>query len=327
MPHGRKTAAVVSAAIALTGAAAVTLPSSAAAMSGGVPAHAQNAPWMASILYNVPGDPAVRHQCGGTLITPDRVLTAAHCVVAPFDLPWKSEPVPIDPVAYQVQIGAAPLSAPAEVRRVTAIAIHPDFRVVPSPSAPEDPDAASGVFDAAVLQLSAPVTDVRPAQLARSTPTPGTPIELYGHGWTPEGGKPDELQHATLTTITHDDCAAQTPAVVDPESVFCAEADGVNGGFGDSGSPAVTRSADGTATVAGVFSFGTETRSGEQFAPGFNAFTDASAIRDFVLAPDPGWSKRWPEALLPDRSFSAALHDVTTAATSGWSPPSNSAAG
>lgn len=319
MPRGSKTAAVVSAVIALAGAAAVTQPSSAAAMSGGVPAHADDAPWMASILYNVPGDPAVRHQCGGTLIAPDRVLTAAHCVVTPFDLPWKAEPTPIDPVAYQVQIGGAPLSAPAEVRGVTAIAIHPDFRIVPSPSAPDDPDAASGVFDAAVLQLDEPVTDVQPAQLARSTPALGTPIELYGHGWTPEGGKPDELQHATLTTITHDDCVAQTPAVVDSESVFCAEADGVNGGFGDSGSPAITRSVDGTTTVAGVFSFGTETRNGAQFAAGFNAFTDTAAIRDFVLSPDPGWSKRWPEALLPDRSLGTALHDVTAASTSEWS--------
>lgn len=99
--------------------------------------------------------------------------------------------------------------------------------------------------------------------------------------------------------IGHDDCAAQTPAVVDPASVFCAQADGVNGGFGDSGGPAVTRGPDGAATLVGLFSFGTETRYGTQFAPGFNAFTDVAAVRDFATAADPGWSERWPAALLP----------------------------
>lgn len=172
-----------------------------------------------------------RHFCGGTLIAPNRVLTAAHCV----------EDMSNNTIANRLQVvlGTTSISSRngAEVLRVTGVQLHPRF-------------------DAAILNLASRSTmPVAPINENQTAPTPGTNTFVAGWGVTRENGNISRnLKFAQLRVVSNRDCSRVYGRSIN-EGTICAYADGADACQGDSGGPLF--SFDGQKlTVVGVVSFG-----------------------------------------------------------------------
>ncbi|RKH80250.1 polyhydroxyalkanoate biosynthesis repressor PhaR [Corallococcus sp. AB045] len=111
--------------------------------------------------------------CSGALIAPDVVLTAAHCLAV------FGEAGP-----YEVFLGPTLLPEPGpggRFVRVTRAVAHPEF--VP----------ATHTWDAALLRLAVPVTDVPPLRLPQAGDAPvapGDPVRAVGYGDTKDAARP-----------------------------------------------------------------------------------------------------------------------------------------
>src|SRR3954454_1309242 len=155
---------------AVLAAALVCAP--ALAVSRGTTTDISAAPYMAFL-----GD------CTGTLIAPDRVLTAAHC--APFVDPQDSHVViGANQVGGSVFVGnvLTPIIPPASaVYAIKGFSGHPGFHLQ-FPFAKGKPQYATAANDIAIVVLARPVTGVAPVPIA--TPADAAALEQPGAGVT-----------------------------------------------------------------------------------------------------------------------------------------------
>jgi hypothetical protein len=256
--------AAASCAVALTGTPA-------SAVSGGRPVpDPAAAPWMVTIAFAGDRPLLDRAACGGVLIRPDRVATAAHCLDHG------------DPARLDVHLGAATLSSqPGRTLTVRGFATHPGYRLIYPPDRPGDFSSAAAADDLGIIQLSRPVLGVRPMPVAGRAPAVGTPVQVYGHGQTGPTTTGDVLQRGDLRIIGDAACTASLGPVVDAASVVCAQSTATICA-GDSGGPLVHRTPAGPQLV-GLASFGGEVvgqTCGQDGAPG--GFADAAAQRRWL---------------------------------------------
>uniref|UniRef100_H3CB18 Peptidase S1 domain-containing protein n=1 Tax=Tetraodon nigroviridis TaxID=99883 RepID=H3CB18_TETNG len=200
---------------------------------GGQNAAPGSWPWQASL--NGEGG----QFCGGTLISSEWVLTAAHCITG-------------DPSAITVFLGRINQAGPNpnEVsRKVTQATCHPSY------------DTSTNDNDMCLLKLSAPVSSteyISPICLAaaNSTILSGTRSWLTGWGKAANGVFPDILQEVEVPIVGNNQCRCTYPEVT--ENMICAgyASGGKDSCQGDSGGPMMTEGSDMVWVQVGVVSFG-----------------------------------------------------------------------
>jgi secreted trypsin-like serine protease len=213
--------AVLAAVIALVSGA-----STADAIVGGTPARVADTPWVVAITT-----PDGQLICGGALVAPDKVMTAAHCATLKGVLGKNQRP------AEQLRVVAGRTDLRGQegvVAQVANVWRHPDYREVTKGD------------DVAVLTL-AHALPYRTIALGEA----GDEGVVLGWGRTAEDTPPAmSLRKVTVPILSDQECLLKEPDFR-PGAMLCAGRGGRDACTGDSGGPLVVRG-----RLAGVVSFG-----------------------------------------------------------------------
>jgi len=202
---------------------------------GGVEATAHSWPWQISLQIRG------QHICGGSLVSSQHIVTAAHCFG-----------MGTNPSSYKVLLGLHDRSSTGSSHKainVLKILKHPEYN---------SPNEHSN--DIAILKLSTPVqfdNAISTICLPDSDVPAGKKCVVTGWGETQGTGNNQKLLQVAIPIIDKSTCNDRTHyrGLVD-ETMICAGEAGRDSCQGDSGGPLVCQRSDGTWELQGVVSWG-----------------------------------------------------------------------
>lgn len=211
--------------------------------TGKTPAVRGEQPWMVALVDSYEPDAYYGQFCGGSLIAPEWVLTAAHC------LEGVQSADEVDAVIGRYQLSSN------EGERITAaeMFVHPGY--------PDYDDGQDN--DIALIRLSRPATVGLPIRVVNVTneyvDDPGETARVTGWGVLDENGDnaPDVLHGVDLPVVSQDTCRTSYGNDLYPDSLCAGYADGgADSCYGDSGGPLVGHDRNGDPVQIGVVSWG-----------------------------------------------------------------------
>jgi Trypsin len=211
----------------------------------------------APLAYIEISQPRGTAACTGTLIAPNVIMTAAHCV---YETNRHDNLIGIArPADFRIRVGSRDVSNAALgiAAEVTEVLPQPYYRW----------DGNRHFHDIALLALARPLPQT-PVHLAEQHPGAGKPLLIagYGRSSTSDRGGPRKLRVAQIDAADPASCHLVSESF-DPSWLFCGTAATsdlvVPGGtacFGDSGGPAfASENTTGNVVIEGVISYGAGT--------------------------------------------------------------------
>ncbi|KAF1333821.1 Serine protease family s01a, partial [Globisporangium splendens] len=257
---------------------------------GGSEADASLYPYIVSLRKSADGST----YCGGSLIAPQYVVTAAHCVKTT--------------VTMYASIGSKYSSGTAEGERiaVTESYVHPKY------------ESAAHLYDVAILKLASPST-ITPVPLCAadgSDNKENTMAVVRGWGMTETGVAASTLQEVNVRMITNAVCNKSYSNRI-TEGMLCAgEGGGKDSCQGDSGGPLVSNN-----KLVGLVSWGGKCGA----APG--VYTRVSYVLDFINEKIGGGSATNSSSPAAGSGSTAAVTPVVTPAPATASSSGSAATG
>ncbi|KAK7801910.1 hypothetical protein U0070_005897 [Myodes glareolus] len=205
---------------------------------GGCPVSASRFPWQVSLRFYSMEYGKWQHICGGSLIHPQWVLTAAHCV----------QPKDLEACGFRIQVGQLRLYENDQLRKVVRIIRHPKF---------SEKLSAMGGADIALLKLDTPVVlseHVHPVSLPAASQKVSPKKTCWVTGWGVIENNmplppPYHLREVAVPIVGNQDCEQKYQANfslnsntrIIKDDMLCAGTQGRDSCQEDSGGPLVCR--------------------------------------------------------------------------------------
>jgi trypsin len=241
---------------------------------GGTIANAQRYPYYTYLSVTFQSGSSIF--CGGSLVNPDVVLTAAHCIDPSSDNPIVKIRALVNYTRSSSVTGF--LTGFEHTRLGISYIKHRDY------------DKTRILNDVGLVYLDSPVNAVRPVSLNDNgnVPSVGEPVTVFGHGRISNAAVPQYPQYlmeVSVPIVSFQDCNDQNSywgGIVEKAMICAGASSGGKGSCkGDSGGPLIIRGNSATQDLqVGIVSFGSSKGCSIVNYP--SVFTRVSTFRQWV---------------------------------------------